>query len=174
VSPGLGFSELIAYTDWLRDKWHDWLCLEGDDVLATSVGPHGDGRFETIGDLVRHIFSAEKRYIERLSNRPLTDAASVANNKVEALFDFGRQSRKDLKEFIAAFPAADWDLPQDFTLMNKALRITARKTVAHVLMHEIRHWAQIATLLRLQGLAVELHDLLFSPVLGGEFGPLTK
>ena len=39
----------------------------------------------------------------------------------------------------------------------------------HVLMHEIRHWAQIATLLRLNGVAGEFHDFLFSPVLGGEF-----
>jgi len=36
-------------------------------------------------------------------------------------------------------------------------------------MHEIRHWAQIATLLRLQGLTDEFHDFLFSPVLGGEY-----
>jgi hypothetical protein len=36
-------------------------------------------------------------------------------------------------------------------------------------MHEIRHWAQIATLMRLNGHPVEWHDFLMSPVLGGEF-----
>lgn len=36
-------------------------------------------------------------------------------------------------------------------------------------MHEIRHWAQIGTLFRLNGLTGEVHDFLFSPVLGAEF-----
>jgi uncharacterized damage-inducible protein DinB len=146
-----------------------WFRQHGDEVLATSAGPHGDGRFQTVGDVVRHIFSAEKRYIDRLSNRPLTDAASIPSSSVEALFQFGRQSRKDLKEFVEIFPAQDWDVPQDFSLMNNFLRATPRKLVVHVLMHEIRHWAQIGTLFRLNGLKGEFHDFLFSPVLGGEF-----
>ena len=41
--------------------------------------------------------------------------------------------------------------------------------MVHILMHEIRHWAQIATVLRLNGLTDEFHDFLFSPVMGGEF-----
>jgi uncharacterized damage-inducible protein DinB len=50
--------------------------------------------------------------------------------------------------------------------MNNSLKATPRKLVAHVLIHEIRHWAQIATLCRFAGLR---GDFLFSPVLGGEF-----
>jgi hypothetical protein len=64
--------------------------------------------------LIRHIFSAEKRYIDRLSNRPLTDTSSIPNNSIEALFQFGRQSRADLKAFVESCPAQDWDIPQDF------------------------------------------------------------
>jgi len=66
----LNFIELIQYTDWERSKWNDWLRQRGDDVLTTSAGPNGDGRFQSVGDVIRHIFSAEKRYIDRLSNRP--------------------------------------------------------------------------------------------------------
>lgn len=126
TSSSLSLSELIEYTDWERGKWHEWLRQRGDGVLATSAGPHGDGRFQTVGDLVRHIFSAEKRYIDRLSNRPLTDGGSIPNGNVEALFQFARQSRMDLKELIKAFPTEDWDVPQDFTLMNNFLRATPR------------------------------------------------
>jgi len=168
VSTGLSLDELIEYTDWERGKWHDWLRHHGDGVLAISAGPHGDGRFQTVGDVVRHIFSAEKRYIDRLSNRPLTDTALISNLESEALFAFGRQTRADLKEFVKTFPAQDWDVPQEFNFMNNSLRATPRKLVVHVLMHEIRHWAQIGTLLRLTGLKGEFHDFLFSPVLGGE------
>jgi uncharacterized damage-inducible protein DinB len=107
MSTSLSMGELIEYTDWERGEWYEWLRQRGDEVLGTSAGPHGDGRFQTIGDVVRHIFSAEKRYIDRLSNRPLTDTASISNANVESLFQFGRESRKDFKEFVEAFPAQD-------------------------------------------------------------------
>lgn len=165
---GLSLNELIEYTDWERLKWLEFFQLHGDQALAIAAGPHGDGRFAIIGDLVRHIFSAEKRYIDRLSDRAITETGSIPNNSVEALFEFGQQSRAALKQFVNALPAQDWDRPQEFTLMNNSLTVTARKIVVHVLMHEIRHWAQMATLLRLNGLKGEFHDFLFSPVLGGE------
>ena len=169
MSIGLSLNELVEYTDWDRGKWYDWLRRHGDQVLAISAGLHGDGRFQSVGDLVKHIFYAEKRYVDRLSNRPLTDVTSIPNDNIETLFQFGRQSRKDLKEFAATFPAQDWDVPRDFNLMNNFLRATPRKIIVHVLMHEIRHWAQIGTILRFNGLVDEFHDFLFSPVLGGEF-----
>jgi len=121
----LNFIELIQYTDWERSKWNDWLRQRGDDVLTTSAGPNGDGRFQSVGDVIRHIFSAEKRYIDRLSNRPLTDMASIPNNSIEALFQLGRQSRGDLKAFVKCDPAQDWDMPQDFTLMPENLSLTS-------------------------------------------------
>jgi uncharacterized damage-inducible protein DinB len=169
MSLSLSLTEFIEYTDWERGKWHDWLGKHGDDVLATSVGAHGDGRFQTIGDVVRHIFSAEKRYIDRLLNRPLTDTATIPSGTVEALFQFGSQSRSDLKEFVEKLPAEDWDILRDFNFINNSIRATPRKLIIHVQMHEIRHWAQIGTLLRLNGFECDFHDFLFSPVLGGEF-----
>jgi uncharacterized damage-inducible protein DinB len=159
--------DLLAYTDWERQKWSAWFPQHAH-ALKTGVGPHGDGRFQSVGDLVRHIFSAEKRYVERLSGRSLTDPASIPTDDVDALFAFSRQSRRDLREFIATFPAQDWDTLQEFVILNHALRATPRKIILHILVHETRHWAQIATLLRLEGMTDDFHDLLFSPVLGGE------
>lgn len=165
----LSFDDLIAYTDWERRHWREWFRKHGDEALKVSAGPNGDGRFQTVGDVIKHIFSAEKRYIERLSGRPLPDTSALPSDKAEALFAFGDESRQGLRVFLATLPAAAWDEPQEFTLMNSYLKATPRKIVAHVLMHEIRHWPQVATLLRLSGWPVEMRDFLFSPVLGGEF-----
>lgn len=165
----VSLADLLEYTDWERQKWFDWLRKHGDAVLQTSAGPFGDGRFASVGELIRHIFSAEKRYVERLSERPLTDTASISNQSIDALFEFGRQSRKELKEFLESFPADEWDRMHEYSLMNSVLKATPRKIIVHVVTHEIRHWAQIGTLLRLNGLTGELHDFLFSPVMGGEF-----
>ena len=164
----LSLSDLIDYTDWERQKWHEWLRQQGNEVLKTGVGPHGDGRFGTVGDLVRHIFSAEKRYVERLLGRTLTDASSVPADNLEALFEFGDESRRELKDFVEVFPAENWDVPFEFKLMNSTLTATPKKIIVHVLVHEMRHWAQIATLLRLNGMTGDFHDFLFSAAMGGE------
>jgi uncharacterized damage-inducible protein DinB len=83
-------------------------------------------------------------------------------------FKLGQQSRKSLKDFIETFPVQEWDVPQELKLMNSSLKATPRKIVVHVLLHEIRHWAQIATLLRLTGVTDGFHDILFSPAMGGK------
>jgi uncharacterized damage-inducible protein DinB len=56
-------------------------------------------------------------------------------------------------------------------ILTYTVTATPKKIVMHVLMHEIRHWAQIATICRLNGLVTEWADLLASPVYGGVFQP---
>lgn len=123
----LELEELLQYSAWHREKWRDWFQQQGNAPLAISIGANGDGRFQSIGDVIRHVFSAEKRYVDRLLGRPITDTSFLPTGDVEALFAFGGE----------------------------------RRIVVHILLHEIRHWAQIATLLRLNGFAVEWHDFLF-------------
>ena len=168
----VSLDNLLDYTDWERQQWHAWFTQHGVAALTITVGPHGDGRFGVVGDMVKHIFSAEKRYVERLSNQSLTDPASIPTNDIEGLFQFGRQSRAGFREFIATFPAADWDVTQEFIILNHEVRVTPMKIIVHVVLHEIRHWAQIATVLRLHGMNTGFHDLLGSPVLGGELRPV--
>jgi len=163
----LSVEDLIEYTDWERDQWLAFLRARGEELLRVGVGSNGDGRFQSVGDLVKHIFSAEKRYIDRLSGREITDASLLPSDSVEPLFAFGAQSRKHLKEFIAAFPSERWDEDVELNLMNRTIQATPRKIVAHVLVHEIRHWPQIATLLRLNGIVGDFRDFLFSPVMCG-------
>src|ERR1700751_5034506 len=107
----LSLSSLMEYTEWERRKWREWMRKHGAEVLKISAGPNGDGRFATVGDLMKHMFSVEKRYIDRLSGRQIADPASIPNDDVEALFRFGEQSQKDLREFADAFPAEQWDVP---------------------------------------------------------------
>jgi len=165
----ISVTDLIDYTNWEREKFHELFRREGEQALKISLGLHGDGRFRQIGDWVRHIFSAEKRYVDRLSNRPLTDTASVPTDNIEALFEFARQSRKELERLLETLSETAWNAPLQFKLMNSVVTASPKKIVTHILVHEIRHWAQIATLLRLQGVRDDFHDLLMSPVMGGGF-----
>jgi uncharacterized damage-inducible protein DinB len=161
----LNYDHLLEYTDWQRESWHAWFARNGAGALAVPIGPHGDGRMKTIGEVVRHIFSAEKLYVERMNDRPLSDTSVVPADDIDALFAFGRDSRAALRDFIAALPADQLDVSRELTIVKITRRLTPRKILAHVVLHEIRHWAQIATLLRLEGMKVDFHDFLLCPVL---------
>lgn len=166
------FGALLSYTEWERRQWRDELGgrADGPALLGVSVGPHNDGRFETVGALIGHIFSAERRYVDRLSGHTPSDTAGVSTDSVEALFLDGERSREALVAWIEACPAEAWDVEREFKVLTYRLSATPRKIVTHVLLHEARHWAQIATLLRLTGARFGFRDFLVSPVLGGTFG----
>jgi uncharacterized damage-inducible protein DinB len=164
----LSFSHesFLAYTAWQREQWRAWFQSHGAAPLAISTGPHGDGRIPTIGALILHIFSAECRYVDRLLEGEVSDTSGVPTTNIDALFHFGDTSRKRLETYVATLPDQAWDAPIVFPLLDARFRATPRKVVLHVLTHEIRHWAQVGTLLRLNGHTGDLQDLLLSPVFG--------
>ena len=71
-----------------------------------------------------------------------------------------------LTDLIRDLDPSVWDVPREFVILGYNVTATPKKIVMHVLMHEIRHWAQIATLCRLNGLVVEWQDFLGQPGLG--------
>jgi uncharacterized damage-inducible protein DinB len=92
----------------------------------------------------------------------------VPADNLKALSALGRESPRGLREFVETFAAEHWDVMKEFDFFGKTLRATPRKIIVHIVIDEIRHSAQIATLFRLHGLRDKFHDFLFSPVLGGE------
>jgi uncharacterized damage-inducible protein DinB len=157
-------AHLLEYTDWERSQWHTWFREQGPAALAVDLGPNGDGRVNTVGELVRHIFSAEQRYVDRIQGAPLTDSAMVPPDDVEALFEFGRRTRAAMRTVLAAFPAERWDVPQQIQMGKHSRTVTPRKMIAQAVTHEIRHWAQVATFLRMSGRKSGSRDLLAGPV----------
>jgi uncharacterized damage-inducible protein DinB len=166
MSLALDVQDLVGYSTWQRAVWQSWFAQKGPAPLAVTTGDHGDGRFPTIGGLIRHIFSSELRYAQRIAGVPVTDTTAVAIDDPAALFMLGAVGRASFIGVVKTLPAAQWTIPLEFHLFSSVVRATPRKVVLHVITHEIRHWAQVATLLRLQGWMGERQDLLFSPVLG--------
>lgn len=160
------FSELMEFTEWERGLWRERLGVNGGAALGIGVGANGDGEIKTVGDLVLHIFTAEKHHVDRLSGRALTGVSRISRGDVEELFAFGRRSRQDLATFVASEPSEDWDVPREFHIVDeKFVTVTPRKFVTHILLHEMRHWAQVATYLRQNGLGGGSPDFLFSPAM---------
>lgn len=166
MSTALDVRDLIAYTTWQRAIWRSWFAQMGPSPLAVRTGDHTDGRFTTVGGLIRHIFSSELRYAERIAGLPLTDTTAVGIDDPNALFLLAAMGRASFMGIIEFLSAAEWTEPFEFPLHSSIVRSTPRKIVKHVLTHEIRHWTLVATLLRLQGWVGERQDLLVSPVFG--------
>jgi uncharacterized damage-inducible protein DinB len=158
------FDHLLKYTEWDRAQWEAWFREQGTLALAAGLGPNGDGRVNTVGELVRHIFAAELRYVQRVRGLPLMDASTVAADDVEALFAFGRQSRSALRALLTELPEERWDVPQEIQIGSHKRATTPKTMIVQAVTHEIRHWAQMATLLRTSGMKTGAHDFLVSGV----------
>jgi len=161
---------LLDYTEWDRAQWEAWFRSDGGDAFRVDLGANGDGRIANVGELVRHIFSAEQRYVDRIQDKPITDTSTVPPDDVDRLFDFGRQTRHGLRQLIDSFPAERWELPREVQIASHTRVITPKTMVVQSVTHEIRHWAQLATLLRLTGRGTGIHDFLLSGVFERRFG----
>lgn len=155
---------LLDYTDWDRAQWETWFREQGPGALAVGLGPNAEGRIANIGELVRHIFSAELRYSERIKELTVSDTSGVSSNDVDALFAFGRESRQKMRKVLRDFPADGWDRPREIQFGPNKRTVTPKTLLLQSVTHEIRHWAQIATLLRIEGRKSGMHDFLVSGV----------
>jgi uncharacterized damage-inducible protein DinB len=124
------------------------------------------GRLSTVGKLIDHIFLGEQRFLQRLSGAPLTQATGLTGNNAAPLFDYGSSVRRELQQFAATLDDEVADDLRTFELREQPWQMTSRKVLFHVVLHEIRHWAQIALAVRLAGYEPPGdHDLLFSTAL---------
>jgi len=170
----LTIDELLDYTDEERAKWEGWFATQGNESLKfplpMDVHPN-------IGALILHCFWAELFYAHWMQGEVLTPDRmktindSLSPDQADQVFGFGRHARKTMREAIAEFTEEDWEKSHDVEMRGFRLEGPARKLIGHILVHEIRHWAQIAVTVRGHQLAPPgEHDLVFS----ASFGPLLK
>jgi uncharacterized damage-inducible protein DinB len=163
MSLSLTFDELLRYTTGEREKWRTWL---GAHPAALDAPVQPGGRLPTVGKLIDHIFFAERRILQRLTDAPLSQSTGLTGNNAPPLFDYGASVRRELEQYVADLDVDVADEIRSFEMGGQRLAMTARKLLFHVLIHEIRHWAQITLAVRLAGFEPPgEHDLVFSPAL---------
>ena len=157
----LEFDEFVRYTNEERDKWRAWFVAH-PDAMAAEVQP--GGRFPTVGALIDHIFLVERRHLQRLTGAKLDERTGLSGHHAPPLFDYGASVRRELEQFVSNLDSDDADQPRTMTLQSGGeYRLTPRKMLFHCLLHETRHWAQIALSLRRAGLEPPgNHDLFYS------------
>lgn len=170
----LTIDELLAYTDEERAKWETWFQTHGNEPLKLAVPMDVH---PTIGALIVHCFWAELFYAHWMRDDILTEermkklSESFDPDIADQLFAFGGDARRALREAVRGYAEQDWGRTHTVEGRGMHLEGPARKLIAHILVHEIRHWAQVAVSVRQHGLAPPgEHDLLFSK----SFGPLVR
>ena len=161
----LTFDELLRYTNAERDKWRA--------VAGRASRRHGRCRCSPAGRL------ADRRQADRSHLPGRTPASAAADgrsrsrtrtgltgNNAPPLFDYGASVRRELEQYVADLDDDEADQVRTFAVREQQWPMTPRKLLFHILLHEIRHWAQIALAVRLAGLEPPGdHDLLFSKAL---------
>jgi uncharacterized damage-inducible protein DinB len=146
--PALTAEETLA---WLEKTSTNWRALleAHPEVLALPCDVMG---VSTVGGLLQHIVAVELRYAERLAGLPATDYAAIPFDSVEAVYATHGLAMALFREQLAT--NVDWDEKIEFLTRSMGPMRSSRKSILfHALLHGIRHYAQLATLVRQHGIA---------------------
>ena len=159
----LSIEELLRYSSEEREKWRRWLVTH-PAAMESPVQPSGG--FPTVGKLIDHIFIVERRHLQRLLEQPVSSATGLTGNNVPPLFDYGASVRRELEQYVRDLGEDEAEDIRQFDVRDRVWRMTPRKLLFHILLHEIRHWAQVALAVRLAGFDPPGdHDLFYSTAL---------
>ena len=160
-----------SYDYLVRARRDLWAALEAvpDEALAR---PLLDGsRFHSIKDLLFHIPDVEDGWVhgDILKNEPVQKSFPLlrdseggpvyASFPLATLLDYWRAVEQSTLAYLGSL--TDEDLTRPVMVEDwPEKRFTVDKLLWHVMIHEMRHTAQISVLLRLQGIKPPFLDLL--------------
>jgi uncharacterized damage-inducible protein DinB len=164
-SVGISFGDLLRYNESEALKWRAWLDAQPPEVLDL---PFGDAarRMGSVREMIWHIFIVEWVYACVLNGEPYDGWDQFKRESVAELFEIGDRARAGLRKYLAT--AHDADLASSLSLSGGGITITgsARKFLTHTFVHSLRHWAQLATVLRQNGCETSwAHDFVLSDVI---------
>jgi uncharacterized damage-inducible protein DinB len=164
MSVGISLEELLTWSQDSSIFWNGH--LDANPHLLEL--PCDIGGTANVQEFVRHIWSVELRWNERLAGLPVTAREDLPSGPLAALFDLHNQAAGIFRRLLAA-PVESWEQPYilDMDWVPPEMRtVTRRKIAVHALFHSQRHWAQLATLVRTAGFPSGFKgDLLFSQAL---------
>jgi uncharacterized damage-inducible protein DinB len=154
------YEQLLDYADHERQKWRLWIAEE-PRRLALTVQP--GGRFPAIGELLDHVFLVQRRHLSRLEGATPPDATGIPSGDWQRLFEYADLVAADLRRYAADIDDGQAGGTIAFTGWDgKHYTMTRRRLLTHIVLHEVRHLAQIALSARTAGIAPPGdHDIAF-------------
>lgn len=157
--PSLSAEQLLTWVDRTALGWRD-LVAAHSEVLAL---PCDIMNVATAGGLLQHIVAAQLRYAERLTGLPITEYPDIPFHSADAIYSVHQRSATLFRELLAG--ELDWNERIEFTTRAGQALSSRRTILFHALFHSIRHYAQLATLVRQHGVKPEWPmDYLFMDI----------
>ena len=155
-APNLSADELLAWLETTSTNWRKLLNAH-PELLTQSCDVAG---VQTVGQLLQHIVAAELRYAERLTDTPATDYASIPFATADEIFATHQHALEILRNLLQD-SEFDWNREIEFPTLTAGKRRATRKAAfQHAMLHGIRHYAQLATLVRQHGIRPAPSDYL--------------
>ncbi len=135
---------------WLEATSAGWEALvrEHPEVLAM---PCDVRESQTAGDLLGHIAAVELWYATRLRGDAALVFPEVDARSAEAIFTVHEEAMGMVRELLARSDVF-WEETMELPTRSAGVLLVARRVVlVHLAMHAIRHYAQLATLVRQHG-----------------------
>ncbi len=158
--PGITLEELLTDNEASARKWKQWF-QTNEAALDLPCDIYNSG---TVRGVLRHIFAVELRHSQRLRGEEVVAYQAIHAGSLNDLFSLHSHAIENLKAFLAT--ADDTSLTEMITIHTvsaETLQASRRKLFTHILLHSMRHWAQLTTILREQGRKTDWpKDFLFS------------
>ena len=146
AQPALNAEEMMAWLETTSARWKA-LIEANPQILAMPCDVMG---VSTVAELLQHIVAVELRYAEQLSGQPPTEYAQIPFDSAAAIYATHERAAAMLRELLAS--SVDWDEETEFMTRSMGKVRSKRKSVLfHSMLHAIRHYAQLATLVRQHG-----------------------
>ncbi|HET6206753.1 MAG TPA: DinB family protein [Terracidiphilus sp.] len=148
---------MVAITGTELQEWVEHMSLGWKNLLLAHTEilsfPCAIRETKSVAELLQHIVAVELRYAERLNELPQTGYESIPYDSVDAIYathDRAMELLRPLMDRDGQF----WETVLEFkTRSAGTLRASRRTVLVHLLTHSVRHYAQLATLVRERGVA---------------------
>jgi uncharacterized damage-inducible protein DinB len=158
--PAVSFRDLLAYTDYLAQRWLNYF-QQHPQALDVEVG----GKTGTLRDLVSHIFQVEQFFADLLLQAGAGSMAPPAKIAIPTMEDLQRMHRESHQKLTQYIDSANEDALQQTRKLGQ-VTVSDRKTLTQTVLHSVHHWAQVAMEVRQAGFPAEKpQDIIASPVM---------
>jgi uncharacterized damage-inducible protein DinB len=140
-------TEVLHWNDTNTAQWRK-LFERHPEALALPCDIRGSS---TVADLLQHIVAVELRYAERLGKEAVTEYAEVSKESIIKIFAVHDRAIAKIN-ILLADATYDWELEIDMETRQGRLIASRKAVLFHALLHSMRHYAQLATLLRHGGI----------------------
>jgi uncharacterized damage-inducible protein DinB len=147
---GISFADLLRYEETETTRWRGWLEKQPADVLDLPFGDPAR-HMGTVREMLWHIFITEWVYGCVLNGKPFDAWDQFRKETVDDLFAIQREAHRLLSAYLATASEDDMTTRQTLSARGTTIEGSARKFLTHTFLHSLRHWAQIATVLRQNG-----------------------